>query len=466
MTLVVGYALGPLPGFTVGALGMLASNFVLGQGPYTPWQMAAWGMVGPGRRRARSAQPPAPRARAARARVRAGGARREGGDERLHVDARRQSHAGGVPRRSPARRCRSTSPTWSRASCSALAFAPGAGAAARAHARAHGRQLGGRAEPPDRRAPPGAARRSRRRALRASRRCRGAVVGCVPRSPSRWRAPRAASAPRRSARELAFLTAAQNADGGFGGAPGQRSSELYTGVGGDGPRGRRAQPAERAPRRALGARLAARRSLDAAGRSATSSARSSRCTPAAPRRTRSPGATSSPKCCARARSDGSFAHQVNLTAFAIFALRAVGHSAAADAAIRDAAGWLERQQNARRRLRLRRARVAAATSTTPRAALQALVDAGARNRARAARRARRYLTRAQNLDGGFPQQHGGESNAQSTAWAVQGLIAAGRDPGAVQPPRQPLAARLPGEPARARTAACATRAPARRRPCG
>ena len=25
---------------------MLASNFLLGQGPYTPWQMAAWGMVG------------------------------------------------------------------------------------------------------------------------------------------------------------------------------------------------------------------------------------------------------------------------------------------------------------------------------------------------------------------------------------------------------------------------------------
>jgi len=46
MTLVVGYTLGPLPGFAVGALGMLASNFVLGQGPYTPWQMAAWGMVG------------------------------------------------------------------------------------------------------------------------------------------------------------------------------------------------------------------------------------------------------------------------------------------------------------------------------------------------------------------------------------------------------------------------------------
>ena len=46
ITFVVGFALGPLPGFTVGAIGMLASNFMLGQGPYTPWQMAAWGLVG------------------------------------------------------------------------------------------------------------------------------------------------------------------------------------------------------------------------------------------------------------------------------------------------------------------------------------------------------------------------------------------------------------------------------------
>ena len=46
ITLVVGYALGPLPGFTVGAVGMLASNVMLGQGSYTPWQMAAWGLVG------------------------------------------------------------------------------------------------------------------------------------------------------------------------------------------------------------------------------------------------------------------------------------------------------------------------------------------------------------------------------------------------------------------------------------
>ena len=48
MTLVVGYALGPLAGFSVGALGMVASNVLLGQGPYTPWQMAAWAGVGVG----------------------------------------------------------------------------------------------------------------------------------------------------------------------------------------------------------------------------------------------------------------------------------------------------------------------------------------------------------------------------------------------------------------------------------
>ena len=46
ITLVVGYSLGPLPGFTVGAIGMLVSNFMFGQGTYTPWQMAAWGIVG------------------------------------------------------------------------------------------------------------------------------------------------------------------------------------------------------------------------------------------------------------------------------------------------------------------------------------------------------------------------------------------------------------------------------------
>jgi prenyltransferase/squalene oxidase-like repeat protein len=41
-----GYALGPAPGFAVGAFAGLVSNFWFGQGPWTPWQMAGWGMCG------------------------------------------------------------------------------------------------------------------------------------------------------------------------------------------------------------------------------------------------------------------------------------------------------------------------------------------------------------------------------------------------------------------------------------
>jgi energy-coupling factor transport system substrate-specific component len=41
-----GYALGPAPGFAVGALSGLVSNFWFGQGPWTPWQMVGWGLCG------------------------------------------------------------------------------------------------------------------------------------------------------------------------------------------------------------------------------------------------------------------------------------------------------------------------------------------------------------------------------------------------------------------------------------
>jgi energy-coupling factor transport system substrate-specific component len=41
-----GFALGAAPGFAVGALAALVSNFWFGQGPWTPWQMAGWGMCG------------------------------------------------------------------------------------------------------------------------------------------------------------------------------------------------------------------------------------------------------------------------------------------------------------------------------------------------------------------------------------------------------------------------------------
>ena len=41
-----GAALGARRGFAVGALAALASNFFLGQGAHTPWQMLAWGGCG------------------------------------------------------------------------------------------------------------------------------------------------------------------------------------------------------------------------------------------------------------------------------------------------------------------------------------------------------------------------------------------------------------------------------------
>ena len=46
IVLFAGYAIGAAPGFAVGALAGLVSNFWLGQGPWTPWQMAGWGLTG------------------------------------------------------------------------------------------------------------------------------------------------------------------------------------------------------------------------------------------------------------------------------------------------------------------------------------------------------------------------------------------------------------------------------------
>jgi energy-coupling factor transport system substrate-specific component len=46
IALVAGVALGARAGIAVGALAALASNFALGQGIWTPWQMLGWGLCG------------------------------------------------------------------------------------------------------------------------------------------------------------------------------------------------------------------------------------------------------------------------------------------------------------------------------------------------------------------------------------------------------------------------------------
>ncbi len=44
--IIAGAVFGKHSGFMVGALAALCSNFFFGQGPWTPWQMYAWGLVG------------------------------------------------------------------------------------------------------------------------------------------------------------------------------------------------------------------------------------------------------------------------------------------------------------------------------------------------------------------------------------------------------------------------------------
>jgi energy-coupling factor transport system substrate-specific component len=44
--MITGIAFGPEAGFLVGAVSGFASNFLFGQGPWTPWQMFAYGMAG------------------------------------------------------------------------------------------------------------------------------------------------------------------------------------------------------------------------------------------------------------------------------------------------------------------------------------------------------------------------------------------------------------------------------------
>ncbi|QXM05267.1 ECF transporter S component [Crassaminicella indica] len=46
LVMISGYVFGPKFGFMTGAFAAFASNCFLGQGPWTPWQMLAWGLAG------------------------------------------------------------------------------------------------------------------------------------------------------------------------------------------------------------------------------------------------------------------------------------------------------------------------------------------------------------------------------------------------------------------------------------
>jgi energy-coupling factor transport system substrate-specific component len=118
----------------------------------------------------------------------------------------------------------------------------------------------------------------------------------------------------------------------------------------------------------------------------------------------------------RRRADGSYERLVNRSAFAVLAFRADGRRTD-----RKTIAFLERQQNRD-----------GGWSTTGRGAPSTIDDTAATVQAlrkrRSTRRAVAWLLRRQNPDGGFPLSAGDSSNAQSTAFAIQALVAAGRDP--------------------------------------
>jgi Squalene-hopene cyclase C-terminal domain/Prenyltransferase and squalene oxidase repeat len=409
ITLVVGYALGPLPGFSVGAVGMLASNVMLGQGAYTPWQMAAWGLVGligaalgrlSGRRLGRL-----PLALAC-----AGSALLAKEIMNVYTWTIGATHTptafllvagGALP----------FDVTDVVASFFfGLAFAP---ELARVLARVRSRM-------DIRWEPAGAAVTIVFVAIAAL------TVG----------GSSASAARVNVSPEIAYLASTQNADGGWGAAAGQPTSELYSAWAAIGlaAAGRNPQSVRRDGHTVLGALRAQAGTLEDAGDYER--------TMLALRACGAPVATLAGKnllvgLLHYRESDGSFSHQVNLTAFAVFALRAAGDSAG-DPAVRAAGAWIAHQQDADGGFNFD-VRGGASDVDDTAAALQALVAAGIRSGA-GVDRAVAFLLHAQNLDGGFPEQPGGESNAQSTAWAVQGLVAAGRNVETVHRPgsRSPL----------------------------
>jgi energy-coupling factor transport system substrate-specific component len=416
MTFVVGYALGPIPGFAVGAIGMLASNILLGEGSYTPWQMAAWGIVG----LAGAALGALTARRAGRVTIALGcclSAIVAKETMNLYTWTLGASHTpaaliatvgaalsfdvtdavasllfglafGPQLARLLARTRARMSVTWESAAAS-LAVLAAAGAVGAMLASG-----------------PGTARAS---------------------APARARASGRASA--RAARanvsqEVAFLISAQNADGGFGGTPGLRTSELYSAWAALGLAAAGIDPARtaRGGHTVLDAIRGQAATIEGAGDLERTILALRAC--GAPATLAGHGDLVDALLRFRA-SDGSFEDLVNITSFAVLALRAAGR-AADDPLVHDAASWLARQQGAGGGFGYA-ARGGAADVDDTGAAIQALVAAGDAI-SPAVARAAAYLENAVDRDGGLPQQPGAESNAQSTAWAIQGLLAAGRNP--------------------------------------
>jgi energy-coupling factor transport system substrate-specific component len=441
IVLVSGIAFGAGPGFAVGAISGFASNFLLGQGPWTPWQMLGWGLVGLigaglGRLSGRRMSPLAIALACAVAAevfnlvvdlytwtstgdqtlrafgfvlgtaavfdvthvVASFGFGLAFGPTLLRMLTRVRSRlqiswegaeglpGSGVPRTSPSPSAISATRLGGLSILALLLSLP---------LLALGNPSGARA-----------------------------ASGSQPAHAAAAGTPFATAAVHTAlSRELAFLSKAQNPNGGFGAGAGETSTELYSSwvALGLAAAGRNPLSLSRGGHTVLDAIRGEASSLQGAGDLERTILALHACGVSVHSL---PGGDPVRRLLHFRGHDGSFSEQANLTSFAILALRAAGYSSH-DPTVRKAAAWLERQQEPNGGFGFGERGGGGDVDDTA-AVVQALVAAGVHGGALIGH-AVSFILETQNLDGGFPEQSGGESNAQSSAWAIQALTAAGRN---------------------------------------
>jgi Squalene-hopene cyclase C-terminal domain/Prenyltransferase and squalene oxidase repeat len=403
VALLTGYSLGGAPGFAVGALAAPISNIWLGQGPWTAWQMAGWGLVGIGGA--------AVATMTARRLGRLGlaivcalagfayGALLDfsvmvtyGGEQSL--DRYLALSGRGVPFN-----------VAHAAGNFAIAFAAGP-ALVRMISR-HRTRLEFTWGPAP--ALPVAVL-----ALALS----AAFLAASYTSATGASAQAAGASPAR-----AYLERSQGSDGGFAAAPGYRTNPAMTGWAMLGLEAAGRNPLDvrngrRTPIAFLRSRIGRLRSTGDLERTILALAAAGR----NPRRFA--GRDLVAQLRSKRSGDGSFQGQVNLTAFGVLALRASGGSGSE---IAGSAAWLRDAQNADGGWGFNPGAASDPDSTG--AALQALAVAGGGS---ALSLGVNYLRESQRPEGGWGLNESGVTNTQSTAWAVQGLVAAGVPPGSVR----------------------------------
>ena len=387
IVLLAGYALGGAAGFAVGAITPLASNVFLGHGPWTPWQMVAWGGVGI--------------AGALLARAMRG---RELGRWPLALACGLAGAAFGAVMDTYqwTLAAEQDAGTWLAVAASSLpynlAHVAGNVVFCLLIGPAFLRAL---------------ARYRRRFEVRWAPAAAGGLAALA-----LLLAPAGAlAAPGDRAAD--WLAGAQNRDGGFGSAPGQASGALFTGwaslgLAAAGVNPRDVERRGHTPIDYMRRSVRAIRDVGELERTILvleASGVSSR---------RFGGRNLIARLKRYRRDDGSFSGYVSYTAFGILALRSTGSRA-----VGRSARWLGRAQNGDGGFGVLPGAQSDVDNTA--SVLQALGASG-RGASRAADRAVDFLRDAQNRDGGFGQYEGRTSNVQSTSYAVQGLVAAGRNP--------------------------------------